>query len=350
MKFNSKPEDRFMKEIHEKVNTYLKLQTFGSYATSQYWLKIMVVFAMIVVLYFSLLSSTSLLSPLIIYPLIGVFLLLLTLNLAHDAAHNSLSKNHTFNATLFYTSFILNGINPYLWRKRHIYEHHPFPNIPHRDPDLIQVKFLRFSQEQEFRWYHRFQFIYAPILYTTYSLFWIFIKDFKKDVSPGLRFNYWTIISINILVKAFYIFMMLILPLWLNPHETRSMIGGFILMHVIQSLLVVFTFVISHYIDGINNSVVENEVILSSWEMHQINSSVDFHAQSKAALFLFGGFNCHNAHHLFPTVAHVHYPVITQIIESVLISRNIVMNKVSFLNGIGLHLRLLWRNSYRKAV
>lgn len=347
MKFKSKPEDRFIKDLHQKVNLYLKSQPNGRFANSGYWFKIIFLLTFLILAYSQLLLSTSYIVIIISYILLGLILFLLALNLAHDAAHNSLTRNHSLNAFLFYFSFVLNGINPYLWRKRHLLEHHPFPNIPHRDPDLIQVKWLRYCKEQKHYWYHRFQHFYAPLIYMMYTLFWVIIKDFKRNISPGCRLSTPQIIFINLVVKLYYFLYILILPLYMKPELWSAIVFGFLLLHTIGSVLVVFTFVISHYVDGIKNSVIENETIHTSWEMHQINSSVDFHSESKVALFLFGGFNCHNAHHLFPGVSHVHYPAITSILEKCLKVHNKALNKVSFLKGIYLHFALLkkWSRS-----
>jgi linoleoyl-CoA desaturase len=40
-----------------------------------------------------------------------------------------------------------------------------------------------------------------------------------------------------------------------------------------------------------------------------------YHAESKAANWVFGGFNAHAAHHIFPKLPHTLYPLLTPIIK-----------------------------------
>jgi linoleoyl-CoA desaturase len=75
--------------------------------------------------------------------------------------------------------------------------------------------------------------------------------------------------------------------------------------------------------------------------MHQISSANDFHPFSTVANFIFGGFNCHVAHHLFPSVPHPYYPDISRIIYRNLAGKNIAIHQTSYLGGIASHIRLL---------
>ena len=46
------------------------------------------------------------------------------------------------------------------------------------DSDLKITKLIRVIPNSKHFWFHKFQHFYAPLAYTTYSLFWVFIKDF----------------------------------------------------------------------------------------------------------------------------------------------------------------------------
>ncbi len=70
------------------------------------------------------------------YISLGYLLVLLGLNFAHDCAHNTLFKHKWINTFLFETLFMLMGANGYLWKKRHIYSHHNYPNMEGFDVDI----------------------------------------------------------------------------------------------------------------------------------------------------------------------------------------------------------------------
>ena len=51
------------------------------------------------------------------------------------------------------------------------------------------------------------------------------------------------------------------------------------------------------------------------WAVHQVETSVDFARDSRAACWLLGGLNFQIEHHLFPRVCHVNYPAIAPLVE-----------------------------------
>jgi linoleoyl-CoA desaturase len=65
----------------------------------------------------------------------------------------------------------------------------------------------------------------------------------------------------------------------------------------------------THHVEHTEYPSVQNGVINSSWLMNQVKSSNDMYPFSPAANFIFGGFNNHTAHHLFP---HIHHAQIKQ--------------------------------------
>jgi linoleoyl-CoA desaturase len=112
-------------------------------------------------------------------------------------------------------------------------------------------------------------------------------------------------------------------------------------MHLILSMVLSFIFFISHHVSETQYSSVNLGVLKNSWVEQQVASILDFHAESKAANFFFGGFNAHLAHHLFPDVSHIHYPALTSLIRQSLEKHNIRYNSLSFVKAVQSHLRLL---------
>ena len=82
-------------------------------------------------------------------------------------------------------------------------------------------------------------------------------------------------------------------------------------------------------------------VIDSSWVKNQVESSNDIFPFSELANFIFGGFNNHIVHHLFPQIHHVYYPEINRVIYPLLVDYNLKVNHQSYISAIISHLKLL---------
>src|SRR5690606_10582575 len=80
-------------------------------------------------------SSTFLLF--IFYILLGWSTIVLFINAFHDAAHGAVFKNRKQNL-LFTHVLELFGSNSYIWTKRHLLLHHPYPNVQNWDTDIKQ--------------------------------------------------------------------------------------------------------------------------------------------------------------------------------------------------------------------
>jgi linoleoyl-CoA desaturase len=277
------------------------------------------------------------------YILSGAALLLLGFNLAHDAAHDCLPGSKKLNRIIFETVFALLGANPYLWKIRHIHSHHPYPNVDGCDADIELTILLRFSDQQPHLNIHRFQHIYAPLLYAAYTLYWIFYKDiilfFRKKQANIFFLSHPLKEWIKLFVyKAVYLFIFIGIPILIHSGSAGVYLFAFLLMHFINSLFLLFTFLISHHVPQTHPV---KETSDHSWLMQQITSSADFHAESKWAYWIFGGFNAHTAHHLFPRICHVHYPIVTKIIRENLQANELPYNSFNFFKGISYHLQFL---------
>ena len=128
----------------------------------------------------------------------------------------------------------------------------------------------------------------------------------------------------------------------LSNQQWYTIITAFTLMHLIQSLFLLFTFFITHHVENTQyfNTTLEG-YIKTSWINNQVKSSNDFFPFSQAANFIFGGFNTHIAHHLFPHINHVHYPKLNKILYRTLRAHQIEPNATGFFSGILSHLKHL---------
>lgn len=279
----------------------------------------------------------------------GFVSLLFAFNFAHDFSHNTVFKNKRLNNICFVFIYTIIGAHAEAWKQRHINAHHYAPNVEDYDSDLKITKLIRVIPNSEHFWYHKYQHIYAPIAYTTYSLFWIFIKDFvvlfskdeyteTKDVKYHLSF--WA-------QKTFYLTFILVLPLLCSGQAWYVVLTGFLLMHLTQSLFLLFTLFMTHHVEETEYPTTDEKgYINTSWLMNQIKSSNDMHPFSETANFILGGFNNHIAHHLFPHFHHIHYPKLNRILYKILNENNIKPNQTTYWGGIISHLRLLRRMGY----
>jgi linoleoyl-CoA desaturase len=245
------------------------------------------------------------------------------------------------------------GAHAEAWKQRHINSHHYAPNVENYDSDLNITKLIRVIPDSQHFWYHKYQHIYAPFAYTTYSLFWVFIKDFvilfSKEVyteNKNLKYHlsFWA-------QKIFYISFILVLPLLFSGQAWYIVLLGFLLMHLTQSLFLLLTFFMTHHVEETEYPTTDAQgYINTSWLMNQVKSSNDMHPFSETANFILGGFNNHIAHHLFPHFHHIHYPKLNRILYGFLIKNGITPNQTTYWGGIVSHFKLLKRMSYAENI
>jgi linoleoyl-CoA desaturase len=270
----------------------------------------------------------------------GFAILFLAFNFAHDFSHGTVFRHSVLDNMGFTGIYMLNGAHASAWKKRHVESHHFAPNVEHFDSDLEISNVIRVVPGSPRMWFHRFQHLYAPMAYTTYSLFWVFVKDFvifcnKRSKTTGFWMSF-------LFEKTFYVAYVLVLPLLFSQQAWWIVLTGFLLMHLSQSLFLLFTFFMTHHVEGLEYPAVDdNGVIGTSWLMNQVKSSNDIYPFSRAANFVFGGFNNHVAHHLFPNIHHVHYPQLSRIIYETLEQHGTYPSQTTYWGGVISHLRLL---------
>jgi linoleoyl-CoA desaturase len=277
------------------------------------------------------------------YVLFGLTGILLAFNCAHDCVHNTFLKNKRVNALVFYCVFNLQGVNSRLWYKRHIASHHIFPNVDGCDADIDDNPFMRLSPHHKLRKYQKYQHIYAVFLYLVYTLHWIFVKDFiylnKKNLAnlKNQRHSF-AFIAELIFLKLLYLTFLIVLPTVCTIATFQQVIIAFIAMHFIISLFFVLTLIISHLcLETEFPEVNENGELPYDYYEHQLAVSLDYHPESKLANFIFGGFNSHTAHHLFPNLQHTLYTHITPLIREKAMKHQLPYNEKSIPSAIRSH-------------
>ncbi|MCS5662976.1 MAG: acyl-CoA desaturase [Flavobacteriales bacterium] len=281
------------------------------------------------------------------YSLLGLSGILLAFNASHDAVHNTLFSNKKLNRIAHYLIFNLQGVNASLWKKRHVSSHHIFPNVDGCDADIDNNPFIRLTGSHKAKGIHKFQHLYASILYSFYTLHWIFIKDFiyitKKEVAnmKDLTYSKKFVVEV-ILLKLFYLIYIVVLPLCFTESTLTEILLSFIIMHGFISIFFVLTLIISHLTMETNFPKVDKIGFLPTcYHEHQLSVSLDYHPTNKVANWIFGGFNAHAAHHLFPNLPHTLYTVITPTIKEMAIKFSMPYNELSIMNAVRSHFEYL---------
>lgn len=318
-----------------------ELNVIGRQRNISLWIKFIFYLSISVLLYAGIYKIENAFLFITCFISYGFCILLFAFNFAHDFSHGTVCKRSFLNDLGFIAIYSLNGAHAQAWKKRHVESHHFAPNVENYDTDLEISRLIRVIPNSKYYCFHKYQHIYAPIAYCTYSLYWVFVKDFVvyfndfHSTKLSYHFSFW-------MQKVFYVTYLIVMPLMFSPHNWIIVLFAFISMHLLQSLFLLFTFFMTHHVEGVEYPGVTNDGhIKSSWLMNQIKSSNDMYPYSRAANFIFGGFNNHIAHHLFPHVHHIHYPDINKVLYNILIENGINPNQTTYWGGIVSHLRHL---------
>ncbi len=250
--------------------------------------------------------------------LLGVSCLPLILNIGHESVHGNFSTSKGLNK-MGKGVFYLLGTSAYFWRIRHTASHHAFANVKNVDLDIEQTTIVRLSKHQEHEPRHRYQHLYMPFAFCLYTLLWFFYRDFKdlgkkrfgaKKVKKHAPREVVKLIA----AKVWHLLLLLVFPFLLNQ-TAWLVLTGFLAFHLGASIVTTFALISTHV--GEEQEIVEasENLLPYSWAEHQLRTTADFSVNNVFLFHFFGGFNHHVAHHLFPGIPHVYYPLITPIIE-----------------------------------
>lgn len=350
VKFKPESRDGFLSVVNERVNAHFaqhkrskKTNAFGIFKAVLFSVAFLAFYACI------LLANGNNLLLLISFPFIGFLQICLVLNLGHEGVHDSFSRNKTINRLCAYT-FDLLGSSGYLWKMRHVYSHHAMPMVPGSDVDIQQTGMLTFMPMQEPPKAFRFQQFYAPVLYCLYTLNAILRRDWTdffsykigtKDVKHSRGEAITFVVS-----KMIYFTYTLVLPLLFSGCAWYIVLLGFFFMHLAASISAAVALFPAHlYEESIFPEPDANGEMSTTWAEHQMAVTMDFGTRLPFTAFFFGGINYHAVHHLFPTIAHVHFPAIRNILLKTAQEFNIPYNtRPSLRKALVSHWRLLKKN------
>ncbi len=350
LKYTSKDTpDHILKQIKARSDKYFENKKEGKNAGPLLWIKAFVFLAIFGAAFYTTFQIDSFIILCLLYLTMGTSLLLLGINLGHDAAHHCITGNKKIDDLLFQFSFNINGMGSYYWQIRHNSSHHIFPNVLNYDSDLETTNLLLLHSSQKSHYWHKFQHIYATFLYMLSSILWILFIDFTfffKKQQANLNFKKFQAYELAkmAVIKVNYLVIFVALPIYFSSFSTWQIISAFLIMHFLVSAFLTYTFFISHHVQEVPYIAAEEskQLVDDAWVHHQIITTIDFNADSPVANFIFGGFNLHIAHHIFPEVCHTHYPELTKIIKEVLAENKLDWyQSFSFFEGVSSHIKHL---------
>lgn len=346
LKFSKDEGSAFYKELILALDEYFQKNKIGKEGNALMHFKIGMYFGLVIFLYGLMIMSSTIIAFYIFYLLTGLAVLLTAFNVSHDAAHGVAVKNKFWNKILFQLSFQLQGNNAYVWGKNHTESHHLYTNIEGSDIDVLNNPLVRMTDTQELKWYHRFQYLYAPLLYLLYSLNWFFFRELLMTFNYSSRTISITIpkkeIVKLIFFKLLYIGYMILLPGFILNVGWGNVFTAFLLQHFIISIIFVGVLGVSHLSDFVQHPKPDaNGNLEMSWAKLQMTTSVDYNTESRFFNWTLGGFNAHALHHLLPNICHIHYPQILPIFRLLCKKHNITYMEMPYRKAIASHFRFL---------
>jgi linoleoyl-CoA desaturase len=215
------------------------------------------------------------------------------------------------------------GANAFNWKMQHNVLHHTYTNVHDADEDIAMRGIMRFSPHTEWKYIHKFQYIYAWLLYGLMTLSWMTVKDFDRIVKyhkTGLAKKQkanitkeWTILLIT---KIVYVTYLVIIPLLFTPLAWWQILIGIVVMHYITGFILAIIFQPAHVIEGTEYPLPDEDNNLeNNWAVHQLLTTTNFAGNSRFFSWYVGGLNFQIEHHLFPNICHVHYKKISAIVR-----------------------------------
>ncbi len=302
-------------EVNEKINSlpesrllYLKIKIF-----------------ILPVIYLSLYLSALMQRENVVlfyflYALMGLMVVVIFINIIHEACHGNLFKSPGLNSIVYYLFDFL-GANSYVWRQRHLLLHHRFPNTSGWDADIEQRGLVSISSNDETSYYHRFQHIYVFLIYPLFLINWLFVRDFrdffsdKRIIRKVIHIPFVEFIKL-FFFKLLFLFMLVGIPWLVIGFTLLQSLFGMVIFTISGSLLALLVLLTSH-INATNYFPVPEPSgeIPFSWFRHQFITTNDIENSNWFTRNVMGNFNFHLAHHLFPRISSVYAPEVTKVVK-----------------------------------
>jgi linoleoyl-CoA desaturase len=344
---NSKP--LFFADLKQAVDQYFTDHQIKKTGDARLYIKSLILIPAALIMYFLLLFQFTVMTPfvaILLCVLLGFILACIGFNVMHDACHGSYSSIKWINELLGYSLNALGG-NAFIWKFKHNIIHHTYTNVDGVDDDIAKSPLMRQCQSQKWVPAHRFQHIYVVIVYAISSFAWVSMMDFNKyfkrkvhdtplqKMKASDHLIFW--IS-KLLYVVFYV--------WIPIHflGAGNWAIGFTFMHLSMGLTLAIVFQLAHVVEdlafekaGVDPLLIENE-----WAIHQVRTTANFSPSNIFISWFVGGLNYQIEHHLFPRISHVHYPVLSKIVQQKCNEHQLIYHcNETFWSALSSHFRMM---------
>lgn len=321
-RFQSKKDDQFVRTLNERVEAFLREQNISRKANNLMILKTIIHFGVFIGIYVLILSDQihNLTIAFLLWVLLGVGQAIIGMTIMHDTVHGAYSVKKWVNI-LLEVPIIAIGVESAIWKIEHNFFHHNFTNMEGIDQDIHPRYLFRFSKHQPRKWFHRFQHIYAVLLYSLLTFEWMTAKDFikvnkyyKEGVIPEKK-KAWTLATVILIKKLIFFTLYLMIPILVLSFPWYLVVLMFLTKLAVSGIIMTIIFQTAHVVpncDFLNPISLE---LKDSWHMHQLRTTANFAHGHRVVTYLLGGLNYQIEHHLYPDICHVHYPQLSSIVK-----------------------------------
>lgn len=286
-----------------------------------------------------------------LYVVMGLTLVLIYLNLVHEAAHGNIFKTKRYNGWVLGLLDLV-GANSYMWHARHIQSHHSYPNVDGWDTDVEQSGPILIFPNVEPQGIQKYQHRFFIFLYPFYLFNWMFLRDFRdyflKDRvirkvagAPPMREK-----VKMVAFKVFYLFYQIAVPILFFKATVGLAVGAWFLQVLVASIFALFVLLPLHPLPDNEFPVPDVDAQLPfSWMRHQLEVTNDLKHNNWFIRHVLGNFNFHVAHHLFPFYSYVYYNEVTDEIEKFAREHGLPYKQFSLFGALGKHYQLLRMNA-----
>ncbi len=320
--FSNQDNMKFFRTLNSRVNNYFKENNIPKTGNWKIHLKTVILFTIFLTPYFLILTlEMSIWYQLLLNMLMGIGMAGIGMNVMHDGNHGAYSSKSWINKFMGGSIYVLAG-NVYNWQVQHNVLHHTYTNVHGHDEDLDAGRIIRFTQNAEWRKFHKFQHYYSFFLYGLLTFNWSLTTDFKqmraylkRKLSYGTPQSPTKLWTVLVITKIIYVLIWVVLPISFGVTWWKVFVGFFV-MHYVAGLILSIVFQLAHVVEETANPV-PNEAgeLENTWAIHQLYTTANFAPKNRIINWFTGGLNHQIEHHLYPHISHIHYGKIAEYVK-----------------------------------
>ncbi|MDQ6796498.1 MAG: fatty acid desaturase [Actinomycetota bacterium] len=267
---------------------------------------------------------------------------------AHDAVHGTISRNRRSNAVVALLAAPF-GISRTWWRAKHNQLHHSFTNVHEVDDDLHFGRLLRLTPFQERRRWHRYQHVYAWLLYPIVYLAMLVNGDLAF-ITRGVIGK--TQVARPTPLRALWLLaekltgLVLLLGLAVAAHPVLHVVAAYLAASALAGLVMAVVFQTGHCLDTTTFLMPDSAPgeVRRGWALTQVAGTADVAPSNRLYTTFTGGLNHHLEHHLFPQANQLLLPTIAPIVRRHCVANGVEVVELPTLRAaVRSHQRLLRR-------